>query len=127
MQNASAQDKSRAEKFMHLLQRVGRVESITALENGEEPPTAATALLGDLRLLVPMKGMIDVEAERARLEKQMQRVNVDLAKTQGKLGNAKFVNNAPLEVVTQEKQRAVDFEKTIAQLAEQLEKLTELD
>jgi valyl-tRNA synthetase len=127
LENASAEDQSRAQKFMHLLQRVGRVESITSLDKGEEPPTAATALLGELRLLVPMKGLIDIEAERARLEKQMQRANVDLAKTQGKLGNANFVNNAPAEVVTQEKQRAIDFEKTIAQLAEQLEKLTELD
>jgi valyl-tRNA synthetase len=127
LENASAEDQSRAQKFMHLLQRVGRVESITSLDKGEEPPTAATALLGELRLLVPMKGLIDIAAERARLEKQMQRANVDLAKTQGKLGNANFMNNAPAEVVTQEKQRAIDFEKTIAQLAEQLEKLTELD
>ena len=112
---------------MHLLQRVGRVESITALANDQEPGNAATALLGDLRLLVPMKGLIDIEAERARLDKQMQRAGADLAKTQGKLSNAKFVNNAPAEVVAQEKQRAIDFEKTIAQLAEQLEKLTELD
>jgi valyl-tRNA synthetase len=127
LQNASAEDQARAKKFVHLLQRVGRVESIAVLENNQESPTAATALLGELRLLVPMKGLIDVEAERARLEKQMQRANADLAKTQGKLGNANFVNNAPAEVVTQEKQRAIDFEKTIAQLAEQLEKLTELD
>ena len=127
LQNASAADQSRAKSLMHLLQRVGRVESITALDKGQEPPTAATALLGDLRLLVPMKGLIDIEAERARLDKQMQRAKADLAKTQGKLGNEKFVNNAPADVVLQEKQRASDFEKTIAQLAEQLEKLTELD
>jgi len=127
LQNASAEDRSRAKKFMHLLQRVGRVESITALEEGQEPPTVATALLGEFKLLVPMKGLIDVAAERARLEKQLQRAHADLAKTQGKLGNANFVNNAPAEVVTQEKQRAIDFEKTIAQLAEQLEKLAELD
>jgi len=127
LQNASAEDQLRAEKFMHLLQRVGRVESITALGIDQEPGNAATALLGDLRLLVPMKGLIDIEAERARLDKQMQRTGADLAKTQGKLGNAKFVNNAPAEVVAQEKQRAIDFEKTIAQLEEQLEKLTELD
>ncbi len=127
LQNAAAEDQARAEKFMHLLQRVGRVESITTLGVDQTSPTAATALLGELRLLVPMKGLIDIEAERARLQKQMQRANVDLAKTQGKLGNANFVNNAPADVVTQEKQRAIDFEKTIAQLAEQLEKLTELD
>ncbi len=73
-----------------------------------------------------MKGVIDVDAERARLEKQKQKAETDLAKTQAKLGNDKFVNNAPAEVVTQERQRAVDFEKTIAQLDEQLEKLAEL-
>jgi valyl-tRNA synthetase len=127
LQNANTEDQSRAERFMHLLQRVGRVESITALGNNQQPPNAATALLGDLRLLVPMKGLIDVAAERARLDKQMQRASADLAKTQGKLGNANFVNNAPVEVVSQEKQRANDFEKTIAQLTEQLEKLRQLD
>jgi len=105
---------------------VGRVESVTVLTDGEEPPASATALLGDMRMLVPMKGVIDVDAERARLEKQRQKAEADLAKTQAKLANDKFVNNAPADVVTQERQRAVDFEKTIAQLGEQLEKLAEL-
>ena len=76
-------------------------------------------LLGDLRLLVPMKGVIDVDAERSRLEKQRDKVRADLARTSGKLGNESFVNNAPADVVTQERQRAVEFEKTIAQLDEQ--------
>ena len=127
LQNAAAEDQSRAEEFAHLLHRVGRVESITTLQADQKPPNSATALLGDVRLLVPMAGLIDVEAERARLEKQMERVKTDIARTQGKLGNAKFVNNAPPEVVSQEKQRALEFEKTLAQLAEQLEKLAELD
>ena len=73
-----------------------------------------------------MKGVIDVDAERARLEKQLDKVNVDLARTNGKLGNEKFVNNAPVDVVTKEKLRAADFEKTITQLNEQLEKLADL-
>jgi valyl-tRNA synthetase len=96
------------------------------LGDGEEPPASATALLGDMRMLVPMNGVIDVDAERARLDKQKQKAEADLAKTRAKLGNDKFVNNAPADVVTQERQRAVDFEKTIAQLDEQLEKLAEL-
>ena len=127
MQNAAAADTARAERFAHLLQRVGRVESITTLAAGEEPPNSATALLQDVRLLVPMKGLIDVDAERARLSKQMERVETDLARARGKLGNQNFVNNAPAEVVTQEKERVAEFEKTIAQLTEQLQKLTELD
>jgi valyl-tRNA synthetase len=126
LQNSSAQDQQRATDNASLIQRVGRVESVSVLADGEEPPASATALLGETRLLVPMKGVIDVDAERARLEKQKQKVESDLAKTRGKLGNDKFVNNAPPDVVTQERQRATDFEMTIAQLNEQLEKLAEL-
>ena len=126
LQHASETDQRRAEAHVNLLQRVGRVESITLLGDGEEPPAAATALLGDLRLLVPMKGVIDVDAERARLEKQQSKVQADLARTRGKLANTNFVNNAPADVVAQERQRAEEFEKTIAQLNEQLGKLAEL-
>jgi valyl-tRNA synthetase len=126
LQNSSEQDQKRASEHANLIQRVGRVESVTVLTDGEEPPASATALLGDMRMLVPMKGVIDVDAERARLEKQKQKAEADRAKTQAKLGNDKFVNNAPADVVTQERQRAVDFKKTIAQLDEQLEKLAEL-
>ena len=126
LQHASDADRNRAEKHANLLHRVGRVESITVLDNDEKPPAAATALLGDLRLLVPMKGVIDVDAERSRLEKQRDKIGAELARSTAKLGNERFVNNAPADVVTQERQRAVEFEKTIAQLGEQLEKLAEL-
>ena len=126
LQGASDTDRRRAEQYENLLQGVGRIESVTPLDDDGKPPAAATALLGDLRLLVPMQGVIDVDAERARLEKQQQKVQADLARTQGKLGNEKFVNNAPADVVILERQRAAEFEKTIAQLDEQLEKLAEL-
>jgi valyl-tRNA synthetase len=126
LQHSSADDRKRSEAHASLLRGVGRVESVTVLGADEEPPAAATALLGELRLLVPMKGVIDVDAERARLEKQLDKVNVDLARTNGKLGNEKFINNAPVDVVTKEKLRAADFEKTIKQLNEQLEKLADL-
>jgi valyl-tRNA synthetase len=126
LQNSDASDVARADTYLHLLQRLGRVESVAVLKDDQEPPTAATALLGDMRLLVPMKGLIDVDAERARLEKRIQRVKTDLERTRGKLDNANFVNNAPSDVVTKEQQRAVEFASTIAQLAEQLEKLAEL-
>jgi valyl-tRNA synthetase len=127
LENASATDARRAEEHASLLQRVGRVESVTLLGDEEEPPAAATALLDELRLLVPMKGMIDVEAERNRLGKQLDKVQADLDRARSKLDNPNFVNNAPADVVTQEKQRAADFERQIGQLGEQLEKLAELD
>jgi len=126
LQGSNEGDQERAESEAILLQRVGRVESVRMLGDGEEPPAAATALLGDMRLLVPMKGLIDVEAERARLSKQLDKTQVDLQRSSGKLSNENFVNNAPPEVVTQERERIAEFEKTIAQLTEQLEKLDEL-
>ncbi|MCP4301324.1 MAG: valine--tRNA ligase [Gammaproteobacteria bacterium] len=126
LQGASNTDQQRAANHATLIQVVGRVESVTVLADGQPPPAAATALLGDLRLLVPMKGLIDVDAERQRLEKRMDKVRDDLARTNGKLGNENFVNNAPADVVTQERERAADFERTITQLTEQLEKLHEL-
>ena len=126
LQGSTDVDRTRSTRYANLLERVGRVESVTVLGDGEEPPAAATALLGDMRLLVPMKGIIDVEAERARLEKQKDKVTADLARARGKLGNENFVNNAPAEVVEQERARAAEFEKTIAQLDEQLEKLLKI-
>jgi valyl-tRNA synthetase len=126
LDNASEADERRTNEHASLLQRVGRVESVTLLADGEEPPAAATALIDELRLLVPMKGMIDVDAERTRLGKQLDKVQSDLARARSKLDNPNFVNNAPADVVTQEKQRAADFERQIAQLSEQLEKLDEL-
>jgi valyl-tRNA synthetase len=126
LQGASESDLRRVESQSLLLQRVGRVESVEALAEGSEPPASATALLGDMRLLVPMKGLIDVEAERARLMKQHDKMNLELKKSMSKLANEKFVNNAPPEVVTQERARIQEFERTIVQLNEQLEKLDEL-
>jgi valyl-tRNA synthetase len=119
LQQASAVDRDRAARLALLLQRVGRVESIDIIDDTAEPPPAAMALLGDMRLLVPMKGLIDVDAERARLDKQMEKTTAELA-------NENFVNNAPEAVVTQERQRVAEFEKTITQLKEQLEKLDAL-
>ncbi|MBT8102031.1 MAG: valine--tRNA ligase [Gammaproteobacteria bacterium] len=126
LQHANDVDKRRVDAHALLLQKVGRVESVTIIAAGEKPPAAATALLGDMRLLVPMKGLIDVDAERTRLEKRMDKVRADLARTSAKLGNEKFVNNAPSDVVALERERAAEFEKTIVQLTEQLDKLLEL-
>ena len=126
LQNASDEDVRRAEQHRSLLERVGKVESVSRVGNGDEPPPSATALLDDMRLLVPMKGLIDVEAERGRLGKQLSKIETDLKRSQGKLGNANFVNNAPADVVTQERQRVTEFERQISQLTEQIEKLDEL-
>jgi valyl-tRNA synthetase len=127
LQNASESDVSLAGLHARLLERVGRVESISVLAEGDEAPSSATALLGDLQLLVPMKGVIDVDAERERLQKQMQKIQIEIQKANGKLGNDKFVNNAPAAVVSQERERLAEFERQLKQFDEQFAKLDTLE
>jgi len=123
LEQSSERDRQFVAKNELLLTRIGRVESVRPLADGEKAPAAATALLGNMRLLVPMAGLIDVEAERARLGKQRDKLEAELARATGKLANEKFVNNAPEAVVTQEKKRVTEFRQQIAQLDEQLAKL----
>jgi valyl-tRNA synthetase len=127
LENSSDRDRELAERYKDLLERVAKARSVRPLESDEVPPPSATALLGDLRVLVPLKGIIDVEAEQARLTKKQAGLRIDLGKTEGKLANRNFVSNAPEVVVTKERARRRDLESQIAKLQEQLEKLENLD
>ncbi len=126
LEQAGAEDLQIAKRNQLLLRRVGKVESVRALEAGEDAPPSATALLGSMRLLVPMAGLIDVAAEQSRLGKQREKTDIDLGRARAKLANENFVNNAPESVVTQEKERVIAFEQQIAQLDEQLARLETL-
>jgi len=126
VESAGNDDRRRIDAHRGLLENVGRIESIRLLGDGESAPASATAILGDAKLRVPMKGLIDVDAERKRLEKQRDKVMADLKRTQGKLGNPSFVDNAPQDVVDQEREREQAFRHRIGQLADELEKLDAL-
>ena len=127
LQNASDNDRDLAIRHEELLAKVGRTESVRLLSADQEPPPSATALLGEMRVLVPLEGIIDIKAERARLTKKQTGLRTDLGKSRGKLDKPDFVNNAPAEVVTKEKERARELEGQISKLQEQLEKLENLD
>jgi valyl-tRNA synthetase len=123
LQRAEDRDLELAARHRRLLERVGRVESVRALPDREPAPMSATALLGQMKLLVPMKGNIDVAAEKSRLARQRQKIDSDLTKSRQKLENANFVNNAPAAVVSKETERAQEFARQLGQLDEQLAKL----
>ena len=126
LQDAAESDLQRVREHAQLLTRVGRVESINTLDANEPAPASATALLGDMRILVPMKGVIDVDAELGRLQKHRERAVADLSRCRGKLDNDNFVSNAPVEVVDKERARAAELERQIAQLEQQIDKLAAL-
>jgi len=124
--DASALDQQRLEQQSLYLRTIARLDEVRVLEAGETPPPSAMALLGGMQLLVPMAGLIDVEAEQARLKKRADKATADLQRTRAKLDNENFVKRAPAAVVQQEKERAAQLQADIDQLHEQLVKLNEL-
>ncbi|HEX7965809.1 MAG TPA: valine--tRNA ligase [Gammaproteobacteria bacterium] len=124
LQDASKSDRERAERYQPLLTFIARLENIGLLA-GEAPPSA-TALLGEMKILVPMAGLIDMDAERARLAKEIARVEGEIGKCQAKLGKPDFVDNAPPAVVEKERQRLKEFETAVQGLKEQLKRLASL-
>jgi valyl-tRNA synthetase len=88
---------------------------------GEEAKRSPVQIVGDLKLMLVVQ--IDVEAERARLSKEVARLENEIAKAKGKLSNESFVARAPEAVVAQEKQRLADFETALARINTQLSNL----
>jgi len=117
--DGSAEDKARLEKYTQLLQFLVRPESLTWLDEGDEKPLAATALVGDMELLVPMAGLIDKDAELARLDKEIDRKEKDRARTEGKINNPNFVERAPEEIVQKERDKLQDLDSALQKLQEQ--------
>jgi valyl-tRNA synthetase len=126
LQSASAEDLARIRRHEAVIRRLAGLSGATPLAPGEAPPQAAAAMLGELRILVPMAGLIDVESELARLGKRRSRLEQELARANAKLGNESFVRNAPSEVVAQERERLDAFKRELAQLAEQHERVASL-
>jgi valyl-tRNA synthetase len=123
LQDAGADDRRRLEAHRLYLQQLARLQDITVLAPAQEPPVCATALLGSMKILVPVADLIDVAAERERLGKALARSQADHARVSAKLANRQFVDNAPPAVVDKERERLRVTEQEIAQLTAQLARL----
>jgi valyl-tRNA synthetase len=116
-------DRSRLDRFRAQIAFLCRLDSLEWLSSETDIPAAAPAVVGDLRLFIPLEGLVDLGAERTRLDKEIKRIEVEIAKCQGKLGNDNFVANAPEDVVAQERQRLSDFSTQLGGLRQQRERL----
>ena len=105
---------------------LARVATIDILEAGEPPPKSATAIVGDLEVLVPLEGLVDKDAEIGRLVRELDKLGKNLHRSRAKLDNASFRDRAPAEVVEKERGRAAEFESSIGKLEAQLETLRSL-
>jgi len=118
---ASAETRQRAERWADFVRRLARVADITF---ADAPPDGAVQLVvrGEVAAL-PLKGVIDLAAERSRLEKEMAKVDADIKRVDAKLSNADFLKRAPEEVVEGEREKRAEAEARRLKIVEALERL----
>jgi valyl-tRNA synthetase len=119
VQAAGADDSARLARFDSQLRFLNRLERIEAIAG--DPPPAAAGMVGELKLFVPLEGLVDLDAERARLDREIARVAGEKDKSAAKL--AKFSDKVPAAVVEQERQRLADWTAQHAGLAAQRTRL----
>jgi valyl-tRNA synthetase len=124
--NGSKQDQIRFKQNHDYLTALAKLSAITWLDKGQEAPVAATALVGDMELLIPLAGLIDKEAELARLKKEVAKLEGEIKRFESKLGNSNFVAKAPADVVASEKQKLSECQKQLEQLKQQVIKIKAL-
>jgi valyl-tRNA synthetase len=119
-------DWQRALRNRASLEHLAGLDSIERLDVAQQAPQSATAMLGEVNILVPMAGLIDVAAETERLTKRLAKATQDLAKTRAKLASETFVRNAPEAVVQAEREREIEQARTVAGLQAQLDDMRKL-
>lgn len=121
LQGGTADDRTRVARFTASLSFLLKLARIDWLADAADTPPSAAAIVGELKLLVPLEGLVDLGAERARLDKEIARVESEKEKSQTKLG--KFTDKVPAAVVEQERVRLVEWTAQLAGLVEQRAKL----
>ncbi|MBK1722134.1 valine--tRNA ligase [Thiocystis violacea] len=124
--NASDQDEVWLETARPYLDFLARTESITLLDDESAAPESAIALVGGMKLLIPMAGLIDKDAELKRLDKEIARLTDDIARTEKKLENPSFVDKAPEAVVQKERAKLAEHAAAIGNLQTQRAKIAAL-
>lgn len=126
IRNADELAQQRLTQHQSLLTALAKLESVDFISLQDEPPASATALVGRVELHIPMAGLIDKDAELARLQKAIERVDKELLQVGRKLENENFVAKAPAEVIEKERQKLAEAEETKAQLQQQYDKIAAL-
>jgi valyl-tRNA synthetase len=109
-------DRLRIEENSQFLSKLANLESITFLNSAKEAPFCATALAGELEILVPLGDLIDVDSELSRLDREIRKISMEITKLAAKLDNNKFIDNAPSAIVEKEKKKLDESQQTLFQL-----------
>jgi valyl-tRNA synthetase len=126
LQNISSDEDARLSRIKNQFKALAKVESLEIVKEGDEVPLSSSSMVGQLRVLVPMKGLIDPTAELARLGKSYDKLKGQSEGIARKLGNEGFVSKAPAEVVDAEKAKLAELEGQLTAMTAQMEQLKAL-
>ena len=125
-ENVSGENTQRLSDHNELLTTIARIETITIPTPDMSAPESATSLVGEMRLLIPLAGIIDKEAEQQRLIRETDRLNKEKSRLDGKLSNESFTAKAPAAVVEKEKEKLKDVIEALTQLDQQIQRIKNL-
>lgn len=114
------------EEAAEMIKLLARVKDFSFQSEGERPKGAASAVLEDAEIFVPLEGLVDVEVELKKLAKEEEKVIKELSRVKGRLENENFLKKAPKDVVEKEKVRAEQLEEKLARIRTNIERLKEL-
>ena len=126
LKNVNADDQRRLSENEQFISALAKLESITILADDDNGPASATAVIGNLSLLIPMAGLIDKDAELARLDKAIDKLSKDADRVRAKLNNESFVGKAPEAVINKEKAKLAEAESTMAKMVDQKAQIAEM-
>ena len=126
LQNTTDAEKAQITRIEALFKALAKVESITFLADGEQPPLSSSSVVGHVSVFVPMKGLIDPKAELGRLQKDLDKVQKQHDQIATKLGNEGFVAKAPAAVVEGEKVKLAEFADQLAKIKANMEQIAAL-
>ena len=126
IQNSNSADKVYLQCNHSILTTLAKLESITQLSDSDEAEESATALVGEMKILIPLAGLVDKKQEITRLNKEIEKLTKQQQQFSGKLNNEKFVSGAPEAVVEKERQKLHSVEQAISDLGQQLDKISAL-
>ena len=119
VRNASESDCKILAENDRLLQAIAKLEQVKVLAQGEDAPLSVTKLIGNVELFVPMAGFINKEAELARLTKEIEKLNGEVKRIEGKLSNEAFVAKAPEQVIAKEREKMAEYAEGLEKLKQQ--------
>ena len=123
IKNFNSKDKAFLENNKSIIFALAKLENIEMLEKNKEEPKSAIALVGEMKILIPLAGLIDKEAEKERLKKEIDKLIKLQTQFSAKLNNEKFISGAPSEVIKKEQDKLKSVENSLKELEEQIKKI----